>query len=120
MESSAEDAILLLKRWKDNSSTLRMVLGTSHARMTLHGTLADVAESGARAHGTSVEEDLQFSFADAIFGFADARGVPPEAKQALGSILDEVLSIVWNVGSKAEDFTRLTIVCEKSTQPATE
>ncbi|HKF05456.1 MAG TPA: hypothetical protein VKB49_24270 [Candidatus Sulfotelmatobacter sp.] len=108
MESSAEDAILVLKKWKDNSSMLRMVFGSDHVQMTLHGTLANVTAESIWAHGASKEENLKVSLVGARFAFVDERGLPPGFKEVLAlAHLDEVISIVW------PDGTRLTVMLEK-------
>jgi hypothetical protein len=108
VESSAEDAILVLKKWKDNSSMLRMVFGSDHAQMTLHGRLVNVTNELAWAQGISAEEDLQFSFAGGKFAFVDEPGLPPGFRELLGPAhVDEIISIPW------PDRTRLTIVLEK-------
>lgn len=108
MESSAEEAILVLSKWKENSSTLRMVLGTDHASMTLHGTLVSVTAESLWAHGIDLKEDVRVSLAEAKFAFADERGLPPGSERlAQLAELDEIISIAW------PDRTRLTFVLEK-------
>ena len=108
VESSAEDAILVLKKWKDNSSMLRMVFGSDHVQMTLHGKLLNVTDESAWAHGSSDEEDLQFFFAEGKFAFVDEPGLPPGLRERLAlARVDEIISIAWPDGS------RLTIVLEK-------
>jgi len=107
VESSADDAILLLNKWKDNSSILRIIFGNDHAEMTLHGRLADVNAESALAHGASVEEDFKTSFAGAKFAFIDDRGLSSEFKALLTPFVREVVSIAWL------DRTRITIVLEK-------
>jgi hypothetical protein len=60
MVSSAEEAILVLKKWQSNSSRLRIVLGTDHARMTLHGRVFKIVNSSVICLGDSPENEIHF------------------------------------------------------------
>jgi hypothetical protein len=107
VKSSAEEANLLLKRWQENSTTLRIVLGTHHVQMRLNGTIATVTSDLVWAQGSAVAENLKMSLPGASFVFMDERGLPPLFHRLVPGV-DELLSIVWSAG------TRLTLLKERS------
>ena len=107
MVSSADEAILILKKWKSNSSKLRMVLGSSHVFMTLHGRVSSIDNSAVLCLGIEQENELRFDLEGAIgISFADERGLPEGFEFLKSLVVDDLIALFF------EDGTRLMLLNE--------
>lgn len=95
MRSSADEAILMLKKWESSSSRLRMVFGSDHARMTLHGKVRSAATESVCCIADDDKDELTFDLSgNAIISFIGSSGLP-EGFEDLDGVVDEVISVVW-------------------------
>lgn len=115
MRSSAEEAILLLKRWKSNSSALRISFNTDQARAILIGKVELVTDAGlASCFGVTPADEVSFDVVSASsIQFVDSNGLPKGFEDITGSI-DTVLAFMWPDGS------RLTLVEHKAPDSSTQ
>jgi hypothetical protein len=101
MVSSAEEAILVIKRWKSNSSKLRIVLGTDHARMTLHGKVFSISDSSICCLGNESENEIYFDLSGtASISFADAQGLPKGFEFLKPLVVNDLIAILFENGSR--------------------
>lgn len=109
MLSSVDEAILLLKKWKSNSSKLRMVLGTDHARMALHGRVSEIVNSSVCCKGDEAGDEVHFDLAGASsISFVDDRGLPKGLEVLKPFVTGDLITAVF------KDGTRLALLNETS------
>jgi hypothetical protein len=96
MVSSAEEAILVIKKWRSKSARIRMVLGSSHARITLHGYVCSIEDLSVVCVGSEPENELRFDLSSArSIHFADERGLPKGFEFFKPLIVDDLMVIVF-------------------------
>ena len=101
MDSSRDEAILIFRKWESNSSRLRMVLGTSHAVMTLHGKISSIAAFFIVCVGDDSKNEVRFNLADAAsIVFADAGGLPAQFDFLKPLVVDDLISVTFLDGAR--------------------
>ena len=72
MESTREEAVAVLKRWKANSSEIQVMLAADGVRLGFRGAIAEVSDTSVQLLGSNGAEAV-LSFAGASFGWGDKR-----------------------------------------------
>lgn len=85
MESTREEVVALLNRWKANSSEIQVMLAADGITLGFRGTVAEVSEASVQLLGSNGAEAV-LSFADASFNWGDKREAP------LGTRFESILT----------------------------
>jgi len=84
-----------------------MVLGSDHARMTLHGKVRRAEVESILCIADEIGDELEFDLSgNAVISFIDSSGLP-EGFEDMNTVVDEAISIVW------PDRTTITVLAEK-------
>jgi hypothetical protein len=75
MESTREEAVAVLNRWKTNSSEIQVMLAADGIRLGFRGAVAKVSDTSVRLLGSNGAEAV-LSFAGASFDWGDKREEP--------------------------------------------
>ena len=107
MISSIETAILILGKWKSNSSKLRIVFENGHVHAAFHGEVESVADTSlVSLAGAGIGDELRFDLkGNPSISYIDS-GAVPEGYEPLADYICESLVMAW------EDGTRLSLLTE--------
>ena len=75
MESTREEAVAVLNRWKTNSSEIQVMLAADGIRLGFRGAVAEVSDTSVQILGSNGAEAV-LSFAGASFDWGDKREEP--------------------------------------------
>ena len=75
MESTLEEAVTLLNRWRTESSELQVMLAADGITVGFPGTVGEVSDTSVQLLGSNGAEAILL-FAEASFEWGDKRGLP--------------------------------------------
>lgn len=109
---SSEDAFLLIKKWKTERCSLRILLTLGFGGGYFSCTVADVDESSVQLVGADSSCEFILSLAGASFEYGDTREAPPPIRDSSPFKYSGCLSVFFPGGGpcgffRAKDITEL-------------